>query len=128
MDQAIAMYNRVKGGGTLDNNIRSQILNAATDAFAGALNTKQDLDSWYASIAQKKGFDLTQVLPKQALMSINIQAPDLPGSGTVIIPEAQAAEPNFQPDLFIQSRKQSASNTVQKAAPKVRGPGILGGR
>lgn len=128
IDQAIAQYNRVKGGGTLDTNIRSQILNSATDAYAGALNTKQDLDSWYASIAQKKGFDLTQVLPKQALMSINIQAPDLPGSGTVMIPEAQAAAPNFNPDLFIQSMKPVTSKTVPKAAPKVRGPGILGGR
>lgn len=129
MDQVIAQFNRVKGGGTLDTNIRNQILSSATDAYAGALNTKQDLDTWYASIAQKKGFDLAQALPKQALMSINIQAPDLPGtSGSVMIPEAQAAAPTFNPDLFINSKKPVTSRTVPKAAPKIRGPGILGGR
>lgn len=123
MDQAIAQFNRVSGGGTLDANIRNQILSAATDAYGASLNQKQDLDSWYASIAQKKGFDLSTVLPKDALMTINIQAPDIAGGGTVIIPEAQAAGTTFDPDLF--TKKWGAITNKQVKVPK-RGTGILG--
>lgn len=128
MDMAISLFNRVKGGGILDANIRNQILSAATDAYSSTLNQKQELDNWYASIAQKKGFDIAQVLPKASMMNLQINAPDLQSSaGINVITPAEAAPISFNPELFTSKRSAIVNKTVGPVRKKL-GPGLLGGK
>lgn len=127
MDQALSFMNRIKGGGTLDANVRKQILDAATDAYNDILKEKKDIDSWYFSIAQKKGFDLSNALPKDAINNVQMES-----TQTAQNQPKQIDQQSYNKALkwlYADDKKQTSVPTVNYTpAKRTRGPGILGAR